>query len=105
MSSNDAKSETTTAFRTGFGPSGFSERHIGPNAEEMKEMLAFLGKKSLKDLIDAVVPTTVRSTKPLSLSRFPQALSEYEALERIKAVASKNVIARSEEHTSELQSH
>jgi glycine dehydrogenase len=58
-------------------------------------MLSFLGKRSLKDLIDAVVPATVRSPKALALSRFPQALTEYEALERIKGVAAKNVVARS----------
>jgi glycine dehydrogenase len=58
-------------------------------------MLSFLGKRSLKDLIDAVVPATVRTPKALELSRFPQALTEYEALERIKGVAAKNVVARS----------
>lgn len=92
---NDAKSETHSAPRTGFGPSGFPERHIGPSPEELQQMLSLLGKKSLKDLIDAVVPATVRSPKALALSRFPQALTEYEALERIKGVAAKNVVARS----------
>lgn len=92
---NDVQGDSTSAPRTGFGPSGFPERHIGPSSEEMQQMLALLGKKSLKDLIDAVVPATVRSSQPLLLSRFPQALTEYEALERIKAVAAKNVIARS----------
>ena len=92
---NDAKSETHSAPRTGFGPSGFPERHIGPSPEETQQMLSFLGKRSLKDLIDAVVPATVRSPKALALSRFPQALTEYEALERIKGVAAKNVVARS----------
>ncbi len=92
---NDAKSETHSAPRTGFGPSGFPERHIGPSPEELQQMLSLLGKKSLKDLIDAVVPATVRSPKALALSRFPQALTEYEALERIKGVAAKNIVARS----------
>ncbi len=92
---NDAKSETHSAPRTGFGPSGFPERHIGPSPEETQQMLSFLGKRSLKDLIDAVVPATVRTPKALELSRFPQALTEYEALERIKGVAAKNVVARS----------
>ncbi len=95
MSSNEAKSDKTAAPRTGFGPSGFPQRHIGPNDSEVSEMLKLLGKQSLKELIDAIVPGSVRSKTPLVLSRFPQALSEYEALERIKAVASKNVIASS----------
>ena len=81
--------------RTGFGVSEFPNRHIGPNAEEVTAMVSALGKKSLQEVIESVVPATVRLSKPLTLSRFPNALSEYEALERLRAVASKNVISRS----------
>jgi glycine dehydrogenase len=92
---NEVVNNSTAAHRTGFGPSLFSTRHIGPNGTDIQEMVSLLGKKSLKDLIDSVVPSTVRTKTPLVLSRFPAALSEYEALERIKAVASQNTIARS----------
>jgi glycine dehydrogenase len=91
----DGSLEKRPAHRTGFGASNFAGRHIGPSARETQEMVSFLGKESLEDLINAVVPAAVRSTTPLTLSRFPVALSEYEALEQLKAVASKNVIARS----------
>ena len=92
---NEIKSEQVTQHRSGFGVSGFPARHIGPSTEEITQMAAFLGKGSLKDLIDAVVPKKVRSVKPLELSRFPTALSEYEALERIKGIAVNNIVARS----------
>ena len=81
--------------RTGFGTSEFPQRHIGPNADEVRAMIATLGRKTLDEVIKDVVPQAVRRAKPLTLSRFPVALSEYEALERLKAVASKNVIAQS----------
>jgi glycine dehydrogenase len=81
--------------RSGFGVSQFAERHIGPRDEDVKAMVAHLGKSSLKDLIDAVVPKAVRSTGELKLSAFPVALSEYEALLRLKSMAAKNVVARS----------
>ena len=92
---NEIKSEQVTQHRSGFGVSGFPARHIGPSTDEITQMAAFLGKGSLKDLIDAVVPKKVRSAKPLELSRFPTALSEYEALERIKGIAVNNIVARS----------
>ena len=58
-------------------------------------MIATLGKKTLDEVLNDVVPAAVRRTTPLILSRFPVALSEYEALERLKGVASKNTVARS----------
>ena len=93
--SKETTSETTATHRTGFGASVFSKRHIGPDAAEIKAMLELLGKRELDDLIESVVPAAVRTKTPLSLSRFPVALSEYEALERIKAVAAKNTLAHS----------
>lgn len=81
--------------RGGFGVSQFPERHIGPRAEDVQAMVTYLGKRSLAEVIEAVVPKAVRSTKPLTLSAFPVALSEHEALLRLKATAAKNVVARS----------
>jgi glycine dehydrogenase len=89
------EAQAVQGARTGFGTSEFQRRHIGPNADEVKAMIATLGKRSLQDVIEAVVPATVRRAKPLILSRFPSALSEYEALERLKGIASKNTIALS----------
>jgi glycine dehydrogenase len=92
---NQEVEQTTQHVRTGFGTSEFHQRHIGPNADEVRAMISTLGKKTLDEVIKDVVPEAVRRAKPLTLSRFPVALSEYEALERLKAVAAKNVIARS----------
>ena len=92
---NQEVEQSTQSARTGFGTSEFHQRHIGPNVDEVRAMIATLGKKTLDEVIKDVVPQAVRRAKPLTLSRFPVALSEYEALERLKAVASKNVIARS----------
>jgi glycine dehydrogenase len=81
--------------RSGFGVSRFAERHIGPRQSDVEQMVSYLGKRSLAEVIDAVIPPAVRSAKPLNLSAFPRALSEHEALLRIKAMAAKNVVARS----------
>jgi glycine dehydrogenase len=84
-----------TQARGGFGASEFHRRHIGPSAADVAEMIKTIGKKSLDEVIDAVVPSSVRSKQALTLSPFPRALSEYEAIERLRAVASKNKVARS----------
>lgn len=86
---------TTMGGRAGFGVSQFPERHIGPREDDVQAMVAYLGKRSLSEVIDAVVPAAVRSPKPLTLSAFPSALSEHEALLRLKAMATKNIVARS----------
>ncbi|MFO0417371.1 MAG: glycine dehydrogenase (aminomethyl-transferring), partial [Pseudomonadota bacterium] len=81
--------------RQGFGESRFEERHIGPRDSEIKEMVALLGKSSVDEVIKEVIPASVRSSKPLELTDFPHALSEHEALVRLKGMASHNVVARS----------
>jgi glycine dehydrogenase len=81
--------------RTGFGAGEFSKRHIGPTETEIHEMVSYLGKRSLDELIDAVVPASVRAKSALSLSAFPAPLSEHEALLRIRSIADQNIVARS----------
>jgi len=65
----------------------FSERHIGPDADELKLMLDKIGAKSLDSLIDETVPASIRLKKDLNL---PEALSEYEYLRELKTKAAKN---------------
>ena len=51
----------------------FQDRHIGPNENELNEMLATIGVDSLDTLIDQTIPANIRSPKPLNLqipSRF-----------------------------------
>ncbi len=71
---------------------GFAERHIGPNLDEIQQMLTTLGMSSLEDLIDKTVPASIRLKQPLNL---PAPQSEYVALNQLKAIASKNKIYRS----------
>ncbi|SDY44965.1 glycine dehydrogenase (decarboxylating) alpha subunit /glycine dehydrogenase (decarboxylating) beta subunit [Lysobacter sp. yr284] len=70
----------------------FIERHIGPNDAEIGHMLGQVGYASLEALTDAIVPGSIKSPQPLAL---PQAISEVEALAKIRAIASKNQVFRS----------
>ena len=70
----------------------FIERHIGPNDAEVEEMLALLGLESLEALTDAIVPAAIKSAAPLAL---PRAITEVEALAKIRRIAAKNKVLRS----------
>jgi len=70
----------------------FAARHIGPRPEQMRRMLAALGLRSLDELAEQVIPQSLRRAEPL---RLPPPLTEHEALERLRAVASKNRRLRS----------
>ncbi|MFN6498245.1 MAG: aminomethyl-transferring glycine dehydrogenase [Nostoc sp. DedQUE01] len=72
--------------------SNFAPRHIGPNSDDIEQMLELLGFSSLDDLIDQTVPQAIRLKQPLKL---PEAESEYAALALLKKVASKNQVFRS----------
>ncbi len=72
--------------------SAFVERHIGPNDEEIAAMLKAIGYDSLEAMTDAIVPGGIRSKEPLAL---PEAMTEVEALAKIRAVAEKNQVFRS----------
>ena len=69
----------------------FHSRHIGPNDAEIAEMLAVVGASSLDDLVDAILPATIRLDAPLAL---PVAINEEEALAKIRAIATKNQLYR-----------
>jgi len=70
----------------------FQERHIGPSAEEQATMLGTLGYDSLDEFIDAVVPADIRLRGAL---RIPEAITEQEALERLRLLATQNQVFRS----------
>ena len=72
--------------------SAFIERHIGPNDAEIAQMLRVVGHDSLETLTDAIVPASIKSTAPLAL---PEAITEVEALAKIRAIAVKNQVFRS----------
>ncbi|AVH71073.1 aminomethyl-transferring glycine dehydrogenase [Nostoc sp. 'Lobaria pulmonaria (5183) cyanobiont'] len=72
--------------------SSFVPRHIGPNSDDIQQMLKVLGFPSLDALIDQTVPQAIRLKQPLKL---PEAESEYAALAWLKKVAAKNQVFRS----------
>jgi len=70
----------------------FADRHIGPSAEEIEQMLAVVGYPSLDALTDAAVPGTIRMLDGLSLARGP---SEAAVIAELRAFANRNQVMRS----------
>ena len=80
--------------------SNFSNRHIGPRPEDIEQMLETLGYTSMEEFIEDVVPADIRSSSPLDLNiggrnTDGQGLSEDEALDVLKHLASQNKVFRS----------
>jgi len=70
----------------------FIARHIGPNDAEIAQMLRTIGYDSLEAMTDAIVPGKIKSPAALEL---PSAVSEVEALAKIRAIADRNQVFRS----------
>ncbi len=70
----------------------FSRRHIGPNSRQIDEMLDVIGYSNLDALIEATIPKNIRLNRELHL---PKAKSENDAIAELRAIASKNKVARS----------
>ncbi len=70
----------------------FSTRHIGPDSQQISDMLETCGAGSVNQLIEETIPSGIRLEKPLEL---PEALSEQDYLKNIRETASKNKIFRS----------
>ncbi|HKT41360.1 MAG TPA: aminomethyl-transferring glycine dehydrogenase [Rhodanobacteraceae bacterium] len=71
---------------------GFIDRHVGPDDAEIAHMLKAVGYDSLDALVDAIVPAAIRQKNPLAL---PPAVTETEALAKIRAIADKNEVFKS----------
>lgn len=70
----------------------FQDRHNGPSASQVEEMLTVLGVSSLDELIEQTVPAQIRKKEPLKL---PAALSEVAYLEKVAQIAEKNKVFKS----------
>jgi glycine dehydrogenase len=70
----------------------FATRHIGPSRDEQAKMLAVVGYGSRRELVDAAVPTGIRSDHVLAL---PPALTEEQTLGALREIASHNTIRTS----------
>ncbi len=68
-------------------PDAFARRHIGPDATDRRDMLATLGLASLEELVERVVPASIRSTRPLAL---PPPTDEAGVLDELRELASRN---------------
>src|SRR5207237_7790134 len=70
----------------------FVHRHIGPNPDDIQEMLSILGLPSLDALIDATSPAGIGLRRPLTLGPHR---GEHQALARLRALAGQNKVSRS----------
>ena len=85
----------------------FIHRHIGPNSEEVKKMLTFLGfasdgapgqspqgqpEEQMNAFISSVIPKQIRSAHHLAIGK-PK--SEFDSLSELAEIASKNQVFRS----------
>jgi len=70
----------------------FARRHIGPDEKQIDVMLKAIGASSLNDLIEKVTPPAIRSQNTLDL---PQARTERQVLDHLKAMADTNQIKTS----------
>src|ERR1041384_8118536 len=70
----------------------FESRHIGPDSEQVQQMLKVIKASSVDELISQTIPANIRLKKNLQL---PAAQSEFEFLNSFKKTVSKNKIYRS----------
>jgi len=70
----------------------FVNRHIGPSDKEVEQILQEIGINSLDQLVDETIPENIRVREKLNLS---EPLTEYEFIQHIKELASKNKVYRS----------
>ncbi len=70
----------------------FVNRHIGPDENEVKEMLKTIGISSLDKLIEETVPAKIRLKEKLELD---EPMSEYRLIQYLGSLAKKNKIRKS----------
>jgi len=72
--------------------SPFLARHIGPNADDQREMLNTLSMVSMDALIQQTVPKAIQMDGPLSI---PNGISEEDALKELAEKLDANIVAKS----------
>jgi glycine dehydrogenase len=70
----------------------FAARHIGPSPAEQQLMLAELGFASLDEMVERLIPESIRDREPLA---FPAVGDEAEVLAALRRLAAKNRVLRS----------
>ncbi len=69
----------------------FVDRHIGPSASDVTEMLSYIGMGSLDEMVDKGVPGPIRSDQPLTTPP----ITEADVLAEIADLAAKNSVFKS----------
>ena len=70
----------------------FIRRHIGPGSVDETEMLAELGLDNLDELLDKVVPESIRRRKPLAVKG---SQTERQVLDRLYEISTRNALYKS----------
>ena len=92
MPSNIAQNDSAETLQALLCRDEFIDRHIGPDREQINEMLSLLGLTSLDKLIEKTVPESISLKKPMALAG---PLPEATALSKLKSIASQNKTWRS----------
>ena len=69
----------------------FVDRHVGPNQEELSQMLHTIGVGSIEELIDLSIPKSIQSKEKLNVGN---GISEKKLIEKLKSIAEKNTIMK-----------
>ena len=70
----------------------FEDRHNGPRAAQVNEMLSQCGFANIEELVSKTIPASIRNKGALNIR---EALSESDYLRELKSIASKNQVFRS----------
>ena len=70
----------------------FRDRHLGPDNGQQKAMLEALGLNNLDELIEKIVPESIRREDDMGIG---PGLTEHQSLETLKAMAQKNRVLKS----------
>ncbi len=70
----------------------FDSRHIGPDKSELESMLEHIGLSSLDELVDNIVPSSIRMKGPLNL---PGPISEAALLNDLSDISKLNKVFKS----------
>jgi len=67
----------------------FIYRHIGPNQQQTKEMLAELGLNELEDIIEQAIPSNILNPEPLKLT---ETISERAVIKHLRKMRARNKV-------------
>lgn len=73
--------------------SAFAERHLGDSDAVAGDMAAHIGYSSVDELIQAVIPASIRRQQPMT--KLPPSQTEQQALQQLSGLMEKNTLKRS----------